>query len=655
MKMRNIFFSPSSSTTSSNSSSHSSTPRQTFSETMMEENVDFAEEVIRKWDLNATDSTSLYYSNIPLLFSEDNRSEAQQFIKSVSYLQTAMHFFLKKDPTSPILIRAQNLMQIAMKRLETEFYSMLKMNKSILLPESVSVRSSNSIASTFSDFENEETSEEDDDDENESEIQDPVRSFKFNVFPSPETETVMRDLRVIANCMINSGYGKECIFIYKIIRKSIIDETLYYLGVEEFSSLQLQKMDWDMIEVKIKKWLAAVKTALKTLFHGERILCDHVFSASENFRESCFADISRDSALTLLSFPENLARCKKILSPEKMFRFLDMYEAVSELWIEIETIFSSDSLAGVRSQAVTTVLKLGEAVRTMLSQFESAIEKESSKKVVPGGGVHPLTRYVMNYLIFLADYSGALADITADWPMAVQTPLPESYFWSPTSNDGVYDHSPAPAISVRLAWIILVLLCKLDGKAGFYREHVALSYLFLANNLNYVVSKVKSSNLVLLMGSDWVSKHESKVQQYTAKYERMGWADALTSLPDDPTAGISLTAVKDSFRKFNSGFEEAYRIQSSWVIPDPKMRDQIKVSLSRKIVSAYRVFYENHRNTREVGDMSIVRFAPDDLDNYLSDLFYGNMGEGSVSSRTTSYRVSSVSTSPSSSGRCRLS
>ncbi|CDP08984.1 unnamed protein product [Coffea canephora] len=648
--MRNkIFLSPLTSPTSSHSSSHSSkTSPHTLSATIMEENVDCAEVIIRKWDLNATDSARLYSSNTPSLFAQDHRSQAQQFIKSVNDLQSAMHFFVSEDPGSPMLIRAQNLMQIAMKRLEKEFYSVLKTNMTALHPESVSLRSSSSRASStwsaFSDFQNRETSEgEDDDDEITTDIdQIHIKSNKTEKV----YEDVMSDLRVIANCMISSGYGKECTHIYNLIRKSIIDETLYYLGVEQLSSSQLQKMAWDDIEVKIKKWLAAVKTAVKTLFHGERVLCDHVFCASEKIRETCFTEISRGNALTLFSFPENVARCKKIFSPEKMFRFLDIYEAVSELWIDIGMIFSFDSLSGVRAQAMTSLLKLGEAVRTMLLQFESAIEKDSSKTAVPGGGVHPLARYVMNYLVFLTDYSGALADIVADWPTSVQTSLPESYLSSPISANDVDDDSPASTISVRLAWIILVLLCKLDGKAGCYGDHVALSYLFLANNLNYVVSKVKTSNLMPLMGPDWVSKHESKGKQYSAKYERMGWAKVLTSLPDDPTVEISLPEIKDSFRKFNSGFEEAYRVQSSWVIPDSKLRDQIKFSLSEKMVPGYRVFYENHRE--EVGDESIVRFTPDDLENCLSDLFQGR-SEGMGSSRATSYRVSSVSTSPSSS------
>ncbi|ONK76996.1 uncharacterized protein A4U43_C02F2040 [Asparagus officinalis] len=68
------------------------------------------------------------------------------------------------------------------------------------------------------------------------------------------------------------------------------------------------------------------------------------------------------------------------------------------------------------------------------------------------------------------------------------------------------------AMSMRVAWLILVLLCKLDGKAEIYKD-VALSYLFLANNLQYVVKKVKESRLTAILGYDWVFKHEAKVKQ----------------------------------------------------------------------------------------------------------------------------------------------
>ncbi|KAF2283391.1 hypothetical protein GH714_003824 [Hevea brasiliensis] len=443
--------------------------RHTFSDTLVDENIDNANVLISKWD---SDSNTNYCS-IASLFT-DNRQEAKQYLNSIKQLQSAMQYYVTENSASEKLVRAQNLMQIAMKRLEKEFYQILKSNRDYLDPESVSTHSSRASRSSVSDFEDESEDESSRHGDSVSEVE------RISL-------AAMADLKAIADCMIGSGYGKECVKIYKIVRKSIVDEALYHLGVERLNFSQIQKMDWEVLELKIKSWLNAVKVAVKTLFNGERILCENVFSASVAIKESCFADITREGALTLFGFPESVAKCKK--TPEKMFRTLDLYEAIADLWPEIESIFNFDSTSTVRSQAVSSIIRLGEAVRTMLTDFESAISKENSKKLVPGGGVHPLTRYVMNYIAFLADYGGILSDIVADWPLTMSSPLPESYFGSPEPEDGT-----SSAISVRFAWLILVLLCKLDGKAELYKD-VSLSYLFLANNLQYVVNKVQKSSL----------------------------------------------------------------------------------------------------------------------------------------------------------------
>ncbi|XLR65798.1 hypothetical protein S83_016470 [Arachis hypogaea] len=66
-------------------------------------------------------------------------------------------------------------------------------------------------------------------------------------------------------------------------------------------------------------------------------------------------------------------------------------------------------------------------MRTMLSDLESAIQKESCKTVAPGSGVHPITRYVLNYISLLADYSSILVDIIADYSLS---PLSEYVYRS---------------------------------------------------------------------------------------------------------------------------------------------------------------------------------------------------------------------------------
>lgn len=617
--MTTLFFkspSPSPSNSPSRSATQPSSPRRSFSDSLMEENIKIAQTLITQWD---SDSSS--YTNISSLFHDD-RQEARLYLKSVKDLQSAMqHFLSSQDSSAEKLIIAQNLMQSAMKRLEKEFYHILSANREYLDAETVSSRSSRASArSSVSDLE--------------SESEDESRATTESVSAVDQISTIaMSDLKSIADCMISSGYGKECVRIYKIIRKSIVDEGLYLLGVEKLSLSQVQKMDWQVLETKIKNWLSAVKVAVKTLFYGERLFCEQVFAASDSIAESCFNEISKEAAMTLFGFPELVGKCKK-LSPEKMFRILDLYQAVSDLWPEIESIFSFESTSAVRSLAVNSLIKLGEAVRTMLTDFESAIQKDSSKTPVPSGGVHPLTRYVMNYISFLADYSGILGDIVFDWPLTISTPLPEAYF-------GCYDAEESP-ISIRLAWLVLVLLCKLDGKAKLYKD-VALSYLFLANNLQYVVGKVRRSNVKYLLGEYWVEKHESKVKQYASNYERMGWSKVFASLPEDTTAQISSDQAKSYFKRFNAAFDEAYKKQTSWVVPDSKLRDELKVSVAKKLVPVYREFYEKHRvgMRMDCGEDSLVRYAPENLDNYLSDLLYGAASGGSVSS------FSSCSSSPS--------
>ncbi|KAK7262403.1 hypothetical protein RJT34_29976 [Clitoria ternatea] len=593
--MRSIFY---------KSSSPTPAPFPTLSDSLMQQDIETAESLITKWDYSTHN-----YQSTPLFSGP--RQEAKRYLNAVKGLQSAMQHLITQDSSSNTLVRAQSLMQLAMNTLEKEFYTILSSNREHLDPETVSNRSSTDRRSSVS----------------VSDFDDEISEDEFRVSEAERVSMLaMADLKAIAECMISYGYGKECVKVYIIMRKSIVDEALYHLGVERLSFSRVQKLDWEILELKIKTWLNAVKVAVRTLFHGERILCDHVFSedSAKRIAQSCFAEITKDGAMSLFGFPEIVAKCKK--SPEKMFRILDLYEAISDHWPQIESIFSFESTLSVRSQAVTSMVKLAEAVRTTLTDFETAIQKDSSKKPLPGGGVHPLTRYVMNYLTFLADYSGVLVDIIADLP---ESPLPESYYRSPMRGE----NAPGSELSERIAWLILVVLCKLDGKAELYKD-VALSYLFLANNMQYVVVKVRKSNLGFLLGEDWLTNHESKVREYASKYERVAWSKVLSSLPENPAAELPAEEARKCFVRFNAAFREACRKQSSWIISDPKLRDEIKVLIGSKVVNRYSEFYEKNR----VGTEQVKKVSPDEIGIFLSDILYGNgIGDsGSVSSHSSS-------------------
>ncbi|XP_024022004.1 exocyst complex component EXO70H1-like [Morus notabilis] len=661
-KTPSLLAGPSSSPQRSNATPASTPPRRSVTESMVEQIIESAAVLVMKWD-----PESSTYAKVTSLFYE-SKAEARQFIMCVGDLQKAMHFMVSDEfyASSQKLVLAQSLMQIAMKRLQKEFYQILSMNRAYLDPESVSTRSSRASArSSVSEFEDDGGTTTDDD----------IRVAGDSISEVEQvSSTAMEDLRVIAECMISAGYAIECINIYKIIRKSIIDEGIYRMGVEKLSHSQINKYNSEVLEFRVNNWLQAVKKAKRTLFNGERILCDHVFSSSDPIRESCFSDISREGALLLFGFPELIAKSKR--SPEKIFPILGMYTAIFENWPEIESIFGFESTAAVRSAAFNSLVRMAEFVREALSDFESAIQKDNLhhllrhqdrqdlKKSPPGGGLHRLTVHVMNHLSLLADYSEILVDIFRDWPPPAKytSSLPETLLFDNSSSADSSDEShppPSPlrspassattvaAISLRLGLLILVLLCKLDGKSKHY-DDVSVSYLFLANNLNHVVSKVRTSNLHYLLGDEWVAKHEAKVRQFTASYERLAWGKVYASLPENPTtAAMSAEQAKIVFKNFNSSFEEACKKQRSSVVPDVKLRDEIKTRVFRKLVTVYREFYDTHRitleNERQV--RLFVKFTPEDVGNYLSDMFFGTSESESCSS--------SCSSSPSSSSHRR--
>lgn len=614
---------------SSPSRSPALTPRRNFNEAMIEQTVESAAAIIMKW--NPDSST---YAKVTSMFYEDKR-EAMQFIKRVNDLQKVMHLMVSEDSSSASdrLVYAKDLMEIAMKRLQKEFYQILSMNRAHLDPESVSARSSrcSTRSSTSADFDDDGT------------VDDEIQVVGDSISEVEQVSSiVMEDLRTIAECMISSGYAKECVGMYKIVRKSIIDEGVYRLGLEKLSPSRINKMDWEVLELKIKNWLDSIKLAIRTLFTGERILCDHVFASSESIRESCFADISRDGAMILLGFPELVAKSKK--SPEKMFRVLDMYSSIAENWPEIESIFSSESTSAVRSQALTSLAKLAELVRAIVMDLELSIQKNSSKSPVAGGGVHFVTLLSMNYLTFLADYSTALTEIFADWIPPEKSSLDQIVFGNPESDDNstnsTRDSARDSAISLRMGWLILVLVCKLDNKAKRYKD-VSLSYLFLANNLQYIVSKVRSSNLQYLLGDEWITKHEAKVRQFAAKYESLAWGRVFASLPEDPTEKFSQEDTKEIFRNFNMAFQETHRKQKSCFISDPKLRDEVKLSIGTKLVSFYQEFYRAQKAYAGGNERPYIRFSPEDVGNYISDLYFEPTDWASVSTSSPSSTSSS--------------
>eukprot|EP00268_Persea_americana_P052989 TRINITY_DN5971_c0_g1_i1.p1 TRINITY_DN5971_c0_g1~~TRINITY_DN5971_c0_g1_i1.p1 ORF type:complete len:605 (-),score=84.92 TRINITY_DN5971_c0_g1_i1:197-2011(-) len=520
---------------------------------------------------------------------EDSPSSASHYLSAVDHL---LDLTLSSSPPSAdpeTLDRADTLLQTAMSRLEDELRLILLRN-AVPLDADLLYRRIPSAAAGHDD------NVEIGDCDGVSEL---LRSDAVDC------------LREIVDRMVRAGYEKECSQAYVSVRRDALDECLSTVGVERLSIEDVQKIEWKDLDDKMKKWCQSIKIAVRFLFPGERHLTNQIFRSSSPIAEICFAETAKCSVMKLLNFAEAVSIGRP--ASEKLFRILDMYESLTGAIAELENLFSDIELGEfIFGEARVILAALREAVKCTFAEFESAVRREP-QRAVQGGEIHPLTRYVMNYIKLLVDYSNTLNSLLDDC--------------QDNNSDGI------TPIGCRLVLIISYLESNLNEKSKLY-EDGGLQYVFLMNNILYIVKKIKDSELRSLFGDQWVRKHRGQVRQYSTSYLRASWTGLLSCLKDDglSSSGSSRSAskmmIKERFKKFNLGFEEIYRNQTGWKVSDPQLREELQLSVSEKVIPAYRSFVGRFGIQLESGRNAgkYVKYSPEDMENLLLDLFEGSPG-----------------------------
>ncbi|KAG6587413.1 Exocyst complex component EXO70B1, partial [Cucurbita argyrosperma subsp. argyrosperma] len=570
--------------------------------------LDAAEKVILRWDPNFDVSRrSLNW--------EDSPDEAAEYLSAVDDILRLVEDLSIGSESTEFVDRAENAIQMAMCRLESEFRHILIQSTVPLDAERLygSIRRVHlSFASNYSEI----------DDEFENFSEDSRSSGRFHERGGTIGEDswvdlihpdAAVDLSEIADRMIRSGYEKECVQVYSTVRRDALDECLAILGVERLSIEEVQKSDWKFLDDKMKKWIQAVKVTVRVILVGEKRLCDQIFNGAHESKEICFNETAKGCVMQLLNFGEAVAIGKR--SPEKLFRILDMYDALAGVLPDLEAMVSDEFLI---SEAHEVLSGLGEAATGTFAEFEKAIESENSKKAMQNAEIHPLIRYVMNYVRLLVDYSKTMNSLLEDEERSVND-----------NDDDLQLESTSP-LARRLLMLLSSLESNLVDKSKLY-EDVGMQFIFLMNNILYIVKKVKDCELAQLLGSNWLRRHSGQIRQYETSYLRASWSKVLCCLKDEGIGGstsnaASKTALKEKFKNFNAGFEEICRAQTSWKVSDAQLRDELIISVSEKVIPAYRSFLGRFRNQLESGRHSgkYIKYTPDDLENSLSDLFEGS-------------------------------
>lgn len=540
--------------------------------------------------------------------------EAQKLIESLEGLNLA-----KDSEENLLLRRAYDVLQTAMARVEEEFRHMLVHNRQPFEPEHVSFRSSEedvvdqvSILS-FGDDSVEEAIQRDS-------ISRGAEEYLINLVQ----QDVIPDLKCIANVMFDSNYGRECSQAYISVRKDALDDCLFILEVEKSSIEDVLKMQWNTLNSKIRRWIWAMKIFVRVYLTSEKRLCDQIFGELESVSPVCFAEASKASILQLLNFGEAIAIGPH--QPEKLLRILDMYEVLADLIPDIDTLYADETGSCIRFESQDVLRRLGDCVKSTFLKFENAVASNISTNPFAGGGIHHLTRYVMNYIKTLTIYSETLDLLLKDHDPEDSISLSPDMSPVAESDDNSGDSSSCfSPMALHFRSLASILERNLDDKSLLYRED-SLRQLFLMNNIHYMAEKVKASELRTIFGDGWIRKHNWRFQQHAMNYERATWSSILSLLKDEGiqnlgSNSVSKTLLKERLQRFYIAFEEVYKSQTSWLVPDSQLREDLRISTSLKVIQAYRTFVG--RNSTHVSERHI-KYTAVDLENFLLDFFEGS-------------------------------
>ncbi|XP_047094424.1 exocyst complex component EXO70B1-like [Lolium rigidum] len=535
-------------------------------------------------------------------------SDADTFLEAVDDLIGTVQELDAAGTNRALLDRADELLSRCMARLEDEFRALIER------PDDAAPTPPGGFASDASDDDEGfygGTTHADDayGDDEPIPVAKPVTDY--DVVIDALSPGSIANVHQISRRMVDAGFGRECAEAYAAARRGFVDESVARLGVRPRTAEEVHAATWEDLEFDIARWIPAFNMVFRILVPSERRLCDRVFDGLAPFGDLAFIAAVRTQALQLISFGDAVSSSSR--SPERLFRVVDMYEAVRDILPDLDPVFSDPYSAALRAEVSAVCNTLGSSIKGIFMELENLIRRDPARVATPGGGIHPITRYVMNYLRAACGSRQTLEEVMeGDLSAGGRAAAP------------VDPDRPTSALAVHIAWIMDVLQKNLDTKSKLYRDP-ALACIFLMNNGKYVIQKVNDSELGVLLGDDWIKQMSSRVRRWSMDYQRTTWGKVTSVLQIGApgVGGLPAKAMLQKLRMFNTYFEEIYAVQSEWMIADDQLRVDIRSTVVDSVMPVYAALIARLKSAPETGRDLYIKYTPEDVEAHIRQLFEG--------------------------------
>eukprot|EP00897_Mesotaenium_endlicherianum_P006662 jgi/Mesen1/6023/ME000306S05277 len=197
----------------------------------------------------------------------------------------------------------------------------------------------------------------------------------MEMLPSGELQI----LRKMVKHLDIGGAALQCADAYRIVRAATLGPAMEGLQVKEIAPAALEDMPWSALGPAMKAWVQHMFIVVRVVLAGEQQLFEVILQDLQQLadKERCFADIVRSCTanqvvMLLLRNVKTIALGKR--QPEQLFSLLDMYNAIDELWPEVQHVFCAPEFALLRKEFHDMRQPLALAVMATFDEFQSILE-----------------------------------------------------------------------------------------------------------------------------------------------------------------------------------------------------------------------------------------------------------------------------------------
>uniref|UniRef100_A0A1J3DP31 Exocyst subunit Exo70 family protein n=1 Tax=Noccaea caerulescens TaxID=107243 RepID=A0A1J3DP31_NOCCA len=432
------------------------------------------------------------------------------------------------------------------------------------------------------------------------------------IAPSQLPVTVIHKLQAILGRLRANNRLDKCISIYVEVRSSNVRASLQALDLDYLDISVSEFNDVQSIEGYIAQWGNHLEFAVKHLFEAEFKLCNDVFErVGSNVWMDCFSKIAAQAGmLAFLQFGKTVTDSKK--DPIKLLKLLDIFTSLNKLRADFNRLFGGAACIEIQNFTRDLIKKLIDGAAEIFWELLVQVEIQKQTQPPSDGGVPRLVSFVTDYCNKLIGdkYKSTLTQVL----------LIHKSWRSERFQDN--------QLMIEVLRIIKAIEQNLDVWMKAYPDQTH-AHFFAMNNHWHLYKNLKGTRIGDQLGDSWLKEHDQYKEYYATVFLRDSWGKLPSHLSREGLihfSGGHATArdlVKKRLKSFNDAFDEMYKKQSTWVLPEKDLRDRVCQQIVQAIVPVYRSYMQNYGPLveKDASSSKYVRYTVVALEKILSSLY----------------------------------